>query len=38
MDDIGIGTSLADKATHIKMIHDLFNILATHGLHLIVKD
>jgi hypothetical protein len=34
MDDIGIGTLLADKATHIKMVHDLFNILATHGLHL----
>jgi hypothetical protein len=34
MDDIGISTSLADKATHIEMVHDLFNILATHGLHL----
>jgi hypothetical protein len=34
MDDIGISTSLADKATHIKMVHNLFNILATHGLHL----
>jgi hypothetical protein len=34
MDDIGIGTPLADKAIHIEMIHDLFNILATHSLHL----
>jgi hypothetical protein len=34
MDDIRIGMSLADKATHIKMIHDLFYILATHGPHL----
>ena len=34
MDDIGIGTLLADKAIHIEMIHDLFNILATHSLHL----
>jgi hypothetical protein len=34
MDDIGIGTLLADKAIHIKMIHDLFDILATHSLHL----
>jgi hypothetical protein len=34
MDDIRIGTPLADKAIHIKMIHDLFNILATYGLHL----
>jgi hypothetical protein len=34
MDDIGIGTLLVDKAIYIKMIHDLFNILAAHGLHL----
>jgi hypothetical protein len=34
MDDIGISTLLADKAIHIKMIHDLFNILAAHGLYL----
>jgi hypothetical protein len=34
MDDIGIGTTLTDKAIHIKIIHDLFNILAAHGLHL----
>jgi hypothetical protein len=34
MDDIEIGTLLVDKAIHIKMIHDLFNILAAHGLHL----
>jgi hypothetical protein len=34
MDDIGIGTPLAEKAIHIEMIYDLFHILATHGLHL----
>jgi hypothetical protein len=34
IDNIGISTLLADKAIHIKMIHDLFNILAAHGLHL----
>jgi hypothetical protein len=34
MDDIGISMPLADKAIHIEMVHDLFNILATHGLHL----
>jgi hypothetical protein len=34
MNDIGISTLLVDKAIHIKMIHDLFNILAIHGLHL----
>jgi hypothetical protein len=34
MDDIRISTLLADKAIYIEMIHDLFNILATHGLHL----
>jgi hypothetical protein len=34
MDDIGIGTPHADKAIHIEIIHDLFYILAAHGLHL----
>jgi hypothetical protein len=34
MDDIGIGTLLVDIAIHIEMIHNLFNILAAHGLHL----
>ena len=34
MDDIGIGTLLKDIAKHTEMIHDLFNILAAHGLHL----
>jgi hypothetical protein len=34
MDDIGIGTSLAEKPIHIEMVHDLFYILAAHGLHL----
>jgi hypothetical protein len=34
MDNIGIGTLLADKAIHIEIIYDLFKILATHGLHL----
>jgi hypothetical protein len=34
MDNIGISTLLVDKAIHIEMIHDLFNILAAHGLHL----
>jgi hypothetical protein len=34
MDDIGIGTCLMNKAIHIAMVHNLFNILATHGLHL----
>src|SRR5437588_12229302 len=34
MDDIGIGTLLKDTVKHIEMIHDLFNILAAHGLHL----
>jgi hypothetical protein len=34
MDNIGIGTLLKDIAKHIKMVHDLFNILAAHGLHL----
>jgi hypothetical protein len=34
MDDIGIGMPCADKAIHIEMVHDLFYILAAHGLHL----
>jgi hypothetical protein len=34
MDDIRIGMLLVDKAIYIKIIHDLFNILAAHGLHL----
>jgi hypothetical protein len=34
MDDIAIATLLKDKARHIAMIHDLFYILAAHGLHL----
>src|SRR5437879_1159909 len=34
MDDIGISMSRADKAIHIEMVHDLFHILTTHGLHL----
>jgi hypothetical protein len=34
MDDIAIATLLIDMALHIKMIHDLFLILAAHGLHL----
>jgi hypothetical protein len=34
MDDIGISTTLADKAIHIEMVHDLFNIFTAHGLHL----
>jgi hypothetical protein len=34
MDDIGIGTLLKDIAIHIAMVHDLFKILAAHGLHL----
>ena len=34
MDDIGIATLLVDIAIHIEMIHDLFCILAAHGLHL----
>jgi hypothetical protein len=33
MDDIAIAT-LKDKAKHITMVHDLFHILAAHGLHL----
>jgi hypothetical protein len=34
MDNIGIGTPCAEKAIHIEMVHDLFYILASHGLHL----
>jgi hypothetical protein len=34
MDNIGIGTPLAEKPIHIEMVHDLFHILAAHGLHL----
>jgi hypothetical protein len=34
MNDIGIGTLLKDIAKHIEMVHDLFTILAAHGLHL----
>jgi hypothetical protein len=34
MDDIAIATLLKDQTTHIAMIHDLFYILAAHGLHL----
>jgi hypothetical protein len=34
MDDITIATLLKDKVKHIAMVHDLFHILAAHGLHL----
>jgi hypothetical protein len=34
MDDIAIATLLKDKVKHIAMVHNLFHILATHGLHL----
>src|SRR5579863_8386561 len=34
MDDIGIGTKLLEWALHLAMIHDLFDILVAHGLHL----
>jgi hypothetical protein len=34
MDDITITTLLKDQTKHIAMIHDLFHILAAHGLHL----
>jgi hypothetical protein len=34
MDDIRIGTLLKDIAKHKEMIHNLFNILAAHRLHL----
>jgi hypothetical protein len=34
MDDIAIATLLKDQTKHIVMVHDLFHILAAHGLHL----
>jgi hypothetical protein len=34
MDDIAIATLLKDQAKHVTMVHDLFQILAAHGLHL----
>ena len=34
IDNIGIGTLLVDIAIHIEMVHNLFYILAAHGLHL----
>jgi hypothetical protein len=34
MDNIGIATLLLELNLHVAMIHDLFNILAEHGLHL----
>ena len=34
MDDIAIATLLKHKDKHIAMVHDLFHILAAHGLHL----
>ena len=34
MDNIGIGTSLKDIKKHLAMVHDLFDILVAHGLHL----
>ena len=34
MDDIGIATLLMETALHLQMIHNLFLILAAHGLHL----
>ena len=34
MDNIGISTKLKDLDKHIEMIHDLFNIMKEHGLHL----
>jgi hypothetical protein len=34
MDNIAIATLLKDKAKHIAMVHNLFYILAAHGLHL----
>ena len=34
MDDISIGTKLSEWALHLAMIHNLFNILMAHGLHL----
>jgi hypothetical protein len=34
MDDIAIATLITEMALHIAMVHDLFLILTTHGLHL----
>jgi hypothetical protein len=34
MDDIGIATLSSERDLHIAMIHDLFDILTKHGLHL----
>ena len=34
MDNISIATLLTEMALHLQMIHNLFLILATHGLHL----
>jgi hypothetical protein len=34
MDDIAIATLISEMALHIAMVHDLFHILAAHGLHL----
>jgi hypothetical protein len=34
MDDIGIATLSSERDLYIAMIHDLFDILTEHGLHL----
>jgi hypothetical protein len=34
MDDIGIATLSSERNLHIAMIHDLFDILTEHSLHL----
>ena len=34
MDDIGVGTKLSELDLHLAIVHDLFDILAEHGLHL----
>jgi hypothetical protein len=34
MDNIAIATLICDMVLHIEMVHDLFSILAAHGLHL----
>jgi len=34
MDNIGIATLLKDLPLHLQIIHDLFDTLAEHGLHL----
>ena len=34
MDDISIATLLTEMALHLQKIHDLFLILAAHGLYL----